>query len=319
MPPEQSSILSSILSALRARWPEWKGPLRTGFLAALAAALIVLFIPNRYTSTARILPSESPSGGLGALSTLAGAAGLTLPAGDNSDAPYADILDSRSLREALLQTRFQFHERSWRFGAEQAKDETFQAYLDQPDLDRAVAALAERVTVTRDLKTRLLTVSVETRSPELSQAAVQRVVALLDDFVTTKARTRGSEKAAFAETRLKEAREELDRAQAAFQRFLDANRNYAFSADAAVKLEGARLEMEYHLRQQLITTLAQNREQALLEATNDMPILNILDPGNLPIDKSGPARTPMVLFIFLLVSTAGFLVRRLPSFPQHSE
>lgn len=309
MPQDSASPLAPILSALQARWPAWKGPLRAGVLAALAAALIVLFIPNRYTSTARILPGESPSGGLGSLSALAATAGLSLPGADSSDAAYVDILDSRSLREALLQTRFQFPERAWRFGTPQPKDETLQTYLDQPDLDRAVAALAEHVTVTRDLKTRLLTVSVETRSPELSQAAVRRLVALLDDFVTAKARTRGSEKAAFAEARLKDARAELDRAQAAFQRFLDGNRNYALSADPAVKLEGARLENEYRLQQQLVATLATNREQAMLEARNDMPILNILDPGNLPIDKSGPARTPMVLFILLLVTAGSYLLQ----------
>ncbi|HEU4952332.1 MAG TPA: Wzz/FepE/Etk N-terminal domain-containing protein [Holophagaceae bacterium] len=309
MPQASASPLAPILTALRGRWPAWKAPLRAGFLAALVAAVFVLFLPNRYTSTARILPGESPGNGLGALSALAGAAGLSLPGADSSDAAYVDILNSRSLREALLQTRFRFHQRSWRFGAEQAKDETLQAYLDQPNLDGAVAALGEHVTVTRDLKTRLLTVAVETKSPELSQAAVQRLVALLNDFVTAKARTRGSEKAAFAEARLKDARAELDRAQAAFQRFLEANRNYALSADPTVKLEGARLEMEYRLQQQLVGVLAQNREQALLEAKNDLPILNVLDPGNLPIDKSGPARTPIVLFFLLFVTVGTYLLQ----------
>jgi capsule polysaccharide export protein KpsE/RkpR len=275
----------------------------------VATALITLFIPNRYTSVARILPGDSQSGSLGSLAMMAATAGLSLPNADSPDAAYVDILESRSVREALLNTRFRFHARSWRFGADQLKDETLYDYLGKPNIDKAVLALRERVSITRDLKTRLLTLSVETESPELSQQVAQRLVALLNDFAQTKARTKGSEKAAFAEQRLAEARTELGKAQAAFQRFLEANRNYALSADPAVKLEGARLEMEYRLREQLITTLAQNREQALLEAKNDMPILNVLDPGNLPIDKSGPARTITVLMTFLLVTLLAWAIR----------
>ena len=87
--------------------------------------------------------------------------------------------------------------------------------------------------------------------------------------------------------------------------FLEVNRNYQTSSDPSVRLQGIRLETELRLRQQLITTLAMNREQALLEEKNDIPILNILDPGNLPIHKSRPSRGSTVMSAFL---AAFFLV-----------
>jgi hypothetical protein len=49
-----------------------------------------------------------------------------------------------------------------------------------------------------------------------------------------------------------------------------------------------------------------NREQALLEEKNDIPILNMLDPGNLPIDKSKPSRLAMVLLAMVLVGAGGW-------------
>ena len=55
------------------------------------------------------------------------------------------------------------------------------------------------------------------------------------------------------------------------------------------------------LKQQLLTTLAMSREQALMEEKNDVPILNILDPGHVPIEKSGPVRSRMVLAVCFLV------------------
>jgi hypothetical protein len=50
-----------------------------------------------------------------------------------------------------------------------------------------------------------------------------------------------------------------------------------------------------------------NREQALLEEKNDIPILNVLDPGNLPIEKSKPARSVVVLLTMMLVGAGGWL------------
>ena len=313
MPTDNAPPPAMLTDAFRRLWPELWPSLRVGLVAGFVTALITLFIPNRYTSTARILPGDTPGGGAGSLAMMAATAGISLPNADSPDAAYVDILESRSIREELLKTRFRFHQRSWRFGAEQLRDETLYDYLDKANMDRAVLALKEHISTTRDLKTRLLTLSVETESPELSQQAAQRLVQLLGEFAVDKAKTRGGEKAAFAEDRLKEARSELDRAQAQFQRFLEVNRNYAFSVDPAVKLEGARLEMEYRLRQQLIATLTQNREQALLEAKNDMPILNVLDPGNLPIDKSGPARTQIVLFFVLLGGVLSYTFNRFSS------
>ena len=93
----------------------------------------------------------------------------------------------------------------------------------------------------------------------------------------------------------------MDVAEDAYRRFLEGNRNYLNSADPSVRLKGLRLETELRLRQQLVTTLALNREQALLEEKNDIPILNVLDPANLPIEKSKPARSVIVLLVTLLV------------------
>jgi hypothetical protein len=50
-----------------------------------------------------------------------------------------------------------------------------------------------------------------------------------------------------------------------------------------------------------------NREQALLEEKNDIPILNVLDPGNLPIDKSKPSRSVMVLMALILVGSGSWI------------
>ena len=178
-------------------------------------------------------------------------------------------------------------------------------------MDRAVRALKNRITVSRDLRTKLITIAVETESPQLSQQMAQRIVQLLDEFVVTKSQTRGGVKAAFSDKRLVESRVEMAKAEESFRAFLDGNRNYQQSPDPAVRLKGIRLDNELRLRTQLVSTLAIAHEQALLEEKNDMPILNVMDRGNLPIDKSGPARSQMVVMVGLLGSilTWGLLNR----------
>lgn len=280
-----------------------KKPLQWALAAGLLTALVTLFLPNYYRSEARLLPVETKGlgGNLGGLASAAAAFGVSVPGGDSSDANFIDVLNSRWLREQLLQTEFQYHTRSWRFGAERIEKGTLYAYVDKKNMDRALKELETILSASRDLKSKVISISAETKSPELSQLIVDRSDKLLEIFLQDKGRTRGGAKATFAEARLADARHEMDVAEEVLRRFLEGNRNFQTSGDPAVRLKGTRLETELHLRQQLVTTLAMNREQALLEEKNDIPILNVLDPANLPIEKSRPARSVIVLLAALLV------------------
>ena len=281
-----------------------KKPLQWALAAGLLTAVVTLFMPNYYRSEARLLPVESKGlgGNLGGLATAAAAFGVSVPGGDGNDANFVDILNSRWLREQILQSEFQHHERSWRFGPDRMEKGTFFTYLDEKNMDRAVKKLGEILSASRDLKSKVITLGAETRSPELSQQVAQRAVKLLETFNQEKGRTRGGAKAAFAEARLADARRSMDEAEDAFRRFLEGNRNFQSSTDPAIRLKGTRLETELRLRQQLVTAIAMNREQALLEEKNDIPILNVLDSGNLPIEKSRPSRS---LFIVLATLATG--------------
>lgn len=288
---------------------DWKAslkrPLQWGLLAAVLTALVVIFIPNQYRSEARLLPVESKSmGGLGNLAAAAAAFGVAVPGGEGGDANFVDILNSRSLREELLKTPFEYPLRSWRFGTPQPVKGTLYDYLDEANMDRAVKKLGLMLSISRDLKSKVITLSAETKSPELSQQVVKRATKLLEAFLQDKGRTRGGAKAAYAEARLKEARQEMDETEATFRAFLSGNRNYLTSPDPTVRLRGLKFESELKLRQQLVTTLALNREQALLEEKNDIPILNVLDEGNLPIDKGKPTRSAWVFTMSLVVFVA---------------
>lgn len=295
-----------------------KASLRKPILWALAAglvtALVTLFMPNYYRSEVRLLPVESKGigGNLGGLASAAAAFGVSVPGGDGNDANYVDILNSRWMREQVLNTEFQYHVRSWRFGVEKVERGNLYTYLESKNMDRAVNEVGNVLSSTRDIKSKVISISAESRSPELSQLVAQRAARLLEVFLQEKGRTRGGAKAVFADARLADARREMDESELTLRQFLESNRGYASSSDPGVRLKGTRLEAEHRLRQQLVATLAMNREQALLEEKNDIPILNMLDSGNLPIDKSRPGRSQIVMAVVFLVGLVVWGMRNWP-------
>lgn len=281
-----------------------------GMLTAILAGIFAVSLPNQYRSESRILPEESNGMGTsGSFAAAAAAFGVGLPGQDGGDANFVDILNSRWLRESLLSSSFHFHERKWLLGKDEEREETLASYLGARNMDLGMGKIGKIFFVTRDPKSKVLIIAAETPSPELSQQMVQKAGSLLEQFVQTKTRTRGGEKAAFAEARLQEARGELESAETAMKRFMDVNRNYLQSGDPSVHLEGDHLGAELRLRQQLVSTLAMNREQSLLDEKNDLPILNVMDPGNLPIEKSRPSRSGIVISFFILGALAALIVR----------
>jgi len=279
-----------------------KRPIQWGLAVGLITALITIFMPNYYRSEAQLLPGESKGlgGNLGGLASAAAAFGVSVPGGDSNDANFVDVLNSRSMKEQLLKSEFHYHVRPWRFGQEQPKIGTLYDYLHPSNMDSAVRSVGNVFSASRDIKSKVISISAETRSPELSQMIVQQAAKLLEVFIQEKGRTHGGAKAAFSKARLSESRREMDEAEDALRCFLEGNRNYQSSSDPSVRLKGTRLESELRLRQQLVSSIAMSHEQALMEEKNDMPILNILDPGNLPIEKSRPARLMIIFITFVL-------------------
>ena len=272
---------------------------KIGLLTGCITAVLSLFIPNRYRSEAKILPAEQRVVG-GSISQLAAAAGLSLPAQEGSDASYQDILASRWLRESLLNTKFKYSSQHWLYGKPHAHEETLFDYLGQRNIDRALVKMNEILSSNRDLKTKLLTISVETKSPELSAEVADKAVELLEQFLKEKNQTRGSNKASFATARLSESKKMLENVEREFRQFAEANKNYLSSSEPSIRLRGNRLESELRLQQQLVLTLAVNKEQALMEEKNDIPVVTILDLPSVPCEKSSPHRLVMIFVGFLL-------------------
>jgi len=287
----------SLLTGLRLRTA-----LRFAFTVFVVVSIGSLFAPNYYRSECKLLPGDAKggNGSLGGLATAAAALGVSVPGGDGGEANFVDILNSRKIKEELLYTNYIFKQKKWVYGDETEIRSSLIRYLGSKNLDRAMDQLGTIYSVSRDLKTKIITITAETKSPLLSQLIVNRAEDLLEKYVQEKGRTRAGAKVLFTQARLVEARKELEGSEAILRSFLEKNKNFQSSGDPSVRLLGLRLEGEFRLHQQLVGVLSLNCEQAMLDERNDIPILNVLDSGWLPIEKSKPSRLQFSVMVSLI-------------------
>lgn len=282
-------------------------------------ALVSLFMNQYYQSTVTILPPMSV--GKGELASVAAALGAG-NAGDSS-INYVDILRSRWVGERLLRKTYNFQMGWGRFGSASPRTETLLDYLGKSTMDEGMEVLPSVMRVTRDMQSGVVTLSVETRSPMLSQQVAQDASALLQTYLSTQRQTKGGNKAKFIQGRLAEAQREYGRAEGDFEQFLISNRNFRMTPDPTIRLQGETLQADLLLRRQVVTELTLNLEQALQQEKDDTPVLSILDPGELPTDKSHPARLFLVLVVMILVGGMSWLrlnwesVRRRVGLAEH--
>lgn len=282
-----------------------KKALGWGLLAGVITGAYSLTLPNRYSSEILALP-DNGQGSLSAMTALANMAGI----GKQDDAFYTDILTSHWLAEGLVDTEYKFSYMPWYFGGTQARKQTLAAFLGaRTPVERqsAIKQAMNWVSASQDLKTGVLHIKVEAPSPELAQAMTNRAADLLDDALKNRVQSQGSAKAAYAKQRLARAVLEEEQARQDLVAFAQSHQNFPVSPNPAVRSEGEKLTADLMLRRQISTTVALGYEQAELDARSTVPILSRLSNAYLPVTKSGPRRTNMVLGIFLAAAVGAWL------------
>ncbi|MFQ5607084.1 MAG: GNVR domain-containing protein [Candidatus Zixiibacteriota bacterium] len=265
-------------------------------LAVLSAgaltAAVTLFIPNKYTATARLLPS----GGSDQLSALAGITGLPmldlaggLGSKESSSELFPAILSSDRLQNAVLTHRY-------RFSADGEELEmSLLDYFGERNLDKARLEVSRITSISSEYKTGVITLSVTTKRPELSAAVAQFYIDQLDLFNRTQRVTRATEYEKFLALRLSETRAELGKAENSLAEFQAINRDWAFSSDPDLQKQMLRLKRDLTIKTEIYALVTQQYEVAHSEAQKNTPVVQALDDPAPPLVKSAPKRTLITL------------------------
>ena len=257
--------------------------------AMIVTAVIMILTPNRFTSTCSILPS----GQIDRMVQIKGLASLGVGAtsDENSSMLYPQILNSRHLRDAVLSAEFTFEDKGKQITA------TLSDYFESTNPDELRSQLAEIMSVGMDQMTGIITVSIETHWPGLSQAILDRALTELESYNLYKRQSHGRENVRYLVRELSRTKEELADAENELEDFRMANRDWDRSGDPIILTRHGRLHREVEAKSATYFYLEKQLEVARLDAQKDTPIVRVLDSPSLPTIKSSPHRAVSVLLI----------------------
>lgn len=233
----------------------------------LIALVIVLLLPNTYTSTVKILPPQQSQSSANALLNpmggLLGVAGGSL--GKNPNDLYVTMLKSRNVMEKIID-HFELRK-----------------VYEKDSLTDTLKKLNRNVSITSG-KEGVITVEVDDSEPKRAAALANAYIEELDKLMQSFSLTEASQKRTFFEQQLKSAKDSLTNAEITLDQtpktslhYLDAVRNLRYQ------------ESVYEI-------LAKQFEMAKLDESKNYPLIQILDKASPPEERSKPRRGIIVAF-----------------------
>jgi uncharacterized protein involved in exopolysaccharide biosynthesis len=300
--------LAEILAPVRRRW---RLVALCSLVCGFLAAVISLILPSVYTAQTTFTPvasSQSLSGGLANLMGLAGELGLSSITGGGSLPPeyFAEVLHSRTILESTLQSPFPISRDS--AAPRRALLDILEVKGKTPRgrLEDGVRELDDHILASVDKRTGVINLRVKSRSPVVAAGVANRMVELLDDFNQNRSRFQSREQRRFTGERMKQAQEELQGAEAAMLRFLQANREYRGSP--LLEYQASKLQRDVQAKQEVYLSLAKAYEEARIAEARDIPVLTIIDEAVPPVRRSFPRRTLNTLLGLLVGGCIGLAI-----------
>lgn len=298
---ESSINWVEILSAL------WNSKKIIGYVVGSVTAISIivsLLLPEYFMSTATLLP-ETDKGklaGLSGLSDLASLAGVS--AGEVSLAKlYPTIIKSETVLRKVIYAAYltkKFAEPVDLIKFWEIEDKT-----REREYETALRTLRDQLAVSLDNKTNVVTISIETREPQLSADIVNNITEELDKFIRTKRTTNASEQRRWIESRLVEVKNDLEKSENRLKEFREKNRRVIDSPQ--LLLEQERFVREVQINSAMYIELKKQLEIAKIEEIKTVPIVSVMDQARPAAKKERPRRSMIVLTAFFLSIAASMM------------
>jgi capsule polysaccharide export protein KpsE/RkpR len=229
---------------MRLLWEHRRPLTRAVIYGLLSSTLIAFLIPNRYESTARLMPPDSSqSSGLamaaaalsGGAGGLGGVASEMLGLKSTSDI-FVGILGSRTIQDKLVQ-QFDLKKLYWDRRMEDARRD-----------------LANHTGISVDRKSQIITITVTDKSPQRAAAMTQAYVEELNRLVAELSTSSARRERIFLEGRLQAVSQDLEAAEKNFSQFaskntaIDVKEQGKAMVEAAATLQGQLIAAESELQ-----------------------------------------------------------------------
>jgi len=337
-----------IIALLQSIWTGKKLILKTVLVFMILGLFIAVFSQNEYTASTTIVPqssSEKPGGSIGGLAALAGI-NLGSVGQQSSISPtlYPQILTNISFQKELLETlitiegqdnKITYKEyytnvyspsvlssikkytiglpgvligllKSDEISKEESKNNDSLPQITEDD-KKLIELLLEQLSMEVNDKDGYIGLS--TTMPEARAAAelTQKAQELLEQYVIDFKIEKSSSELDFIKNRYQEKEQEFQKIQQKLALYTDRNQNVN---SARAKMELMLLQSEYDLAYGVYSELAKQLETQELKVKEDTPIFTILQPVFVPLEKTGPKRSLiLIIYTFLgFVLSIGYLL-----------
>ncbi|MFN0158304.1 MAG: Wzz/FepE/Etk N-terminal domain-containing protein [Bacteroidota bacterium] len=301
---EPALSLSDVVSPI---WQHRRRVLIISFAAAVLALGINFILPAYFKSTAKILP-ETEKNKLSALSQFADVAqlaGVSMP-GSEIARLYPLIMSSETVLRIVIDRRYQ----TAKFPQPVTLIEFFELDEETPEENaaEAVKEMQELLVTTYEVKTGLVTVTLEMREPRLAADVLNALIDELDKFMRLKRVSNATEQRKWVDVRLTQVEEELRHAENALLAFREKNRRVIDSPQLLVEQE--RKMREVQVKSTVYIELVKQSELAKIEEIKNIAIVNVLDPARPAVKKERPRRliNTLIVFFVTLVAMCVFVV-----------
>jgi len=303
------------------------------FCIGLIAGIIIAFsIPKEY-STSVVLAPEAKSSSAGNLGTLAAMAGVNLnqPTEDAISLElYPNIVGSTPFLVGLFNLKIvdrtgdidtdlytyldEYQKNSWwsyifampskllrLFSSKEDEGSGNSArgrkiYLSK-DQSLILENLAERINVSVDKKTGVITLSSLMQNPEVSAYIADTVTSYLQSYIIEYRTQKARQDLYFTEKLYEEAQANYLEAQQKFTTYLDKNLNVVSARYGVTK---DRLQNNVTLASGIYNQMAQQLQMARVKVQDMTPVYTIIEPPVVPIKATSPKKKLIVIgFVFL--------------------
>ena len=343
-PTEEQEI--DLLELAGKIWADRRLVLKWCGIAVVVALVVAFSIPKEYTTTVMLAPEvEGGSRSLGGLSALAGMAGINMGSGESSDALYPDLYpdivssvgfttelfnvpvkDAEGELDTNLYTYLKEEQRSTWWSAiisfpfkclgwvmslfkeeEEGTDGGVNPFQLTKDEDGVVKALNERIAVSVDKKTSLISLSVTMQDPLISATMTDTVMAKLQDYITEYRTNKARHDLDFTQKLYDEAQKKYYDAQQAYADYVDMNQNISLRS---VQTRQERLQNEMNLAYNLYNQTAQQLQLAKAKVQENTPVYTIVQAATVPLKASKPSKLMILVgFVFLAgVGSVGWIL-----------
>lgn len=308
--------------------------------------IYALMQPVQFSSGAKVLPEIVQSGGsklFGGFSSIAGLAGLDIDNLGNTDAVrpnlYPDIVQSTPFVIHILNMpvttkdgeKFESLGHFLNNGAKQtavgkaisgffdlfsSKDEkkanytlfkeiaVGETYQFTKQQENTIKNFQGRVVSSIDKKTGVISISVKMPDPKIAGFVASESLDYLTKYVVDYRLAKLKLYEKFLTEKTAEAKRRYETARYNLSNFRDRNKNLFLLVP---KNQDEELKYEYDLAFGLYLEVSKKLEQTKIQAQNETPVLKVLEPAKIPLKKSEPKRTIIVLTFAIIGFILGTL------------